>query len=94
MGSQLATQARKNWDRADIRLVDMPPRALATWQALLLLADDETGVYDQGWQELSWATGVVSERTVMRAIGYLRDAGLVEPLPRTPGQFRAYRLHP
>jgi DNA-binding transcriptional ArsR family regulator len=61
---------------------------------MLLLADDQTGVYDQGWRELSYATGVVSERTVMRALGYLRDAGLVEPLPRIPGQFRAYRLHP
>ena len=94
MGTALVVRARSNHDTADIRLVGMTPRTLLTWQALLTLADDDTCTYSLGWRELSYATGMASERTVMRCLAHLHDVGLVEPLPRMPGQFRAYLLHP
>jgi DNA-binding IclR family transcriptional regulator len=95
MGTTLAVQARRHYDQADIRLVGMSARALLTWQAVLLLADDDDGTYSLGWRELSYATGMVSERTVMRALTTLADVGLVENTGRRNAERNAiYLVHP
>jgi hypothetical protein len=94
MGAALAVRGRAADEAGDYRLVGMAVRTRITWAVLLLLADDETQVYADGWRALARATGYVSERTVMRSMADLRDVGLVTPLPRIPGHYRAYLLHP
>jgi hypothetical protein len=94
VGSALAVAARTRAEAGDYRQVGLAYRTRITWHMLLALADDETQVYAEGWHRLADYTGQVSERTVMRAMADLRDRGLVTPLPRIPGAFRAYRLHP
>lgn len=95
MGTALVVQSRETHGRTtDTRLVGMAPRTHQTWLAMLTMADDGSATYSLGWRQLSYATGMASERTVMRCLSQLRDVGLVTPLPRIPGAFRAYRLHP
>jgi DNA-binding PadR family transcriptional regulator len=94
MGTALAVTARGRADAGDYRQVGLAVRSRLTWHMLLVLADDETKTYAEGWRRLADYTGQVSERTVMRAMADLVDRGLVTPLPRIPGEFRAYRLHP
>jgi DNA-binding transcriptional ArsR family regulator len=77
--------------RRDARFVGLMSEAVELW-TLMAREADRAGVYSRGLAHAAAVAGVTSERTLYRHLSALRDRGLVEPLPRIPGQVRRYRV--